>query len=231
MRRVAIGILLSVLFCAPAFAQRAPVVVELFTSQGCSSCPPADALMHDLAARPDVIAIALHVDYWDYIGWKDEFADPAHAERQRGYARVADRRAVYTPEFIVNGTTEVVGAKPMSLANAISQHQQRDSFLDLSVTRDDGVVVVSAPRLAGLARPLEIHLLRYQKAREARITRGENAGRDFVYANVAEDWRVVGTWDGRTPLRLAVEAAGPLPVVVLLQEEDHGAILSAARID
>lgn len=110
MRRFTAALALALCFAAPGFAQRAMVVVELYTSQGCSSCPPADALLHDLAEREDVIALALHVDYWDYIGWKDEFAHPQHAQRQRAYAQKAKRRSIYTPEFIVQGQTDVVGA-------------------------------------------------------------------------------------------------------------------------
>ena len=98
----------------PATAQENPVVVELFTSQGCSSCPPADALMHDLAAREDVIPLALHVDYWDYIGWKDPFGNPAHADRQRAYAAAGNRRTIYTPEMVVGGVTDIVGTQPMA---------------------------------------------------------------------------------------------------------------------
>ena len=83
----------------PVAAEQRPVVVELYTSQGCSSCPPADVMFNELAERDDVIVIALHVDYWDYIGWKDEFGDPAHADRQRAYANTAGRRSIYTPEM------------------------------------------------------------------------------------------------------------------------------------
>ena len=93
----------SVGFSSAAMAQQQPVVVELYTSQGCSSCPPADAMFAELKDRKDVIAIALHVDYWDYIGWKDEFGHPAHADRQRAYAAKAGRRSIYTPEMVVHG--------------------------------------------------------------------------------------------------------------------------------
>ena len=84
-------------------AQERPVVVELFTSQGCSSCPPVDAYLHELAKQPNVIAIALHVDYWDYIGWEDSFADPAFTKRQRKYAHVQNERVIYTPQLMING--------------------------------------------------------------------------------------------------------------------------------
>ena len=106
-----------------------PTVVELFTSQGCSSCPPADALLKKLDERAGVIALALHVDYWDYIGWKDSFGDPAHAKRQRSYAYFAGSRTIYTPQMIVGGTAAVVGSRPMEVADLINAMQVQDPVL------------------------------------------------------------------------------------------------------
>ena len=100
-RSVRATALVSLFFATAAVAESDPVVVELFTSQGCSSCPPADRIMHDLAKRDDVIGLALHVDYWDYIGWKDEYADPDHTLRQRSYARQGGRSMIYTPQMVV----------------------------------------------------------------------------------------------------------------------------------
>ena len=122
-------ILISMVFAAfaaisvPATAQ-SPVVVELFTSQGCSSCPPADKLMHELAKRDDVIALALHVDYWDYIGWKDVFAQPEFTARQRAYARLGNRKMIYTPQMVINGRDHVVGSNPKDTNALISSHKK-----------------------------------------------------------------------------------------------------------
>lgn len=212
---------------APLWAQ-SPVVVELFTSQGCSSCPPADALLHELAERDDVIAIALHVDYWDYIGWKDEFADPAYSKRQRNYASEGGRRSIYTPQMIVNGETDIVGAKAMKLSAAISAHAAKPSVVVVTLTRDGDTVQIGATTQA--AGKYVVQMLRYQPFREARITRGENAGRTLAYANVAQDWQVLGNWDGRSPLSLSANAAGTEPVVVLVQHAKHGPIVGAARL-
>jgi len=129
---------------APAYAEQRPVVVELYTSQGCSSCPPADEILSSLNGRDDVIAIALHVDYWDYIGWKDEFSSPAYAERQRAYASQAGRRSIYTPEMVVNGQTDIVGAKPMALADAINEHKAAVQQMTLDVTRNEGHLIAAA---------------------------------------------------------------------------------------
>ena len=134
----------------PAHAQ-SPVVVELFTSQGCSSCPPADALLHELAGRDDVIALALHVDYWDYIGWEDAFADPAHTQRQRQYALEAGRRSVYTPQMVINGQTAIVGTKPMALSEAIAHYATKDMGVELALARTDEGLEISAqaPNVSG----------------------------------------------------------------------------------
>ena len=142
-----------VTFSAPSWAD-SPVVVELFTSQGCSSCPPADKMLHALAERDDVIALALHVDYWDYIGWKDVFAQAKFSKRQREYAVVGGRRSVYTPQMVVNGVTDVVGGKPMKLSEAISAHAANPSPVDVSLKRDGNTIIVDA-----VANGLQGHLL------------------------------------------------------------------------
>ena len=210
-----------------------PVVVELFTSQGCSSCPAADALLADLAPREDVIALALHVDYWDYIGWEDPFADPAHAERQRGYAVVGGRHSVFTPQMIVQGETEIVGAKPMKLMRAIEAHAETPSPVALTLTRKGEAVEITATEAPSLEGPVQVHLLRYAPLERTKVTRGENAGHVMDHANVVQGWTVLGDWDGKTPLALEAEAPGDLPVVVLLQRAEKGGpgpILAAARL-
>ncbi len=225
---------LAVLATAFSFASAKPaaadpVVVELFTSQGCSSCPPADALLHELADREDVIALALHVDYWDYIGWKDVFANPAHSDRQRQYAIVAGRRSIYTPQMVVNGETSIVGAKAMKLADAIAIEKSREAPVALQLARQGDQVRIQA-ETAGRAKGYVVHMLRYQPTRDVKILRGENAGRSMSYANVVEDWRVLAEWSGRKPLDLVAEARGTAPVVVLIQAENHGRILAAQRL-
>lgn len=207
-----------------------PVVVELFTSQGCSSCPPADALMHELAERDDVIALALHVDYWDYIGWKDEFADPNYAKRQRGYAMEASRRSVYTPQMIINGETDIVGTRPMELSQVIAQHAARPETMALDVARSGDDLTIAATALGATSGPYLVHMVRYAPERTAKITRGENAGHTLSYANVSEDWKILGQWDGATPLEMTAVVTGDKPVVVMIQEGQHGPIHAAARL-
>ena len=120
------------------------VVVELYTSQGCSSCPPADKFLHDLAKRDDVLALGLHVDYWDYIGWKDIFGDPAFSERQRAYARAGNRRSVYTPQMIIQGQEHVVGNHPMDVSELIVRHKARPAHVTLDVQADGETAQVTA---------------------------------------------------------------------------------------
>ncbi|MCX7560797.1 DUF1223 domain-containing protein [Sulfitobacter sp. F26204] len=215
---------------SPVAAQDNPVVVELFTSQGCSSCPPADAILHELAAREDVIALALHVDYWDYIGWKDPFADPAHATRQRAYAAAGKRRSVYTPEMIVGGATDIVGAKPMKLSEAIADHARRPRPVSITLGRSGDTLTIESRILAAVGGPMTVHMLRYTPIQTTQIKRGENRGKTLDYANVVEGWKVLGTWDGHAPLSMSVPLSGEKPVVVILQEEKSGPIVAAARL-
>lgn len=205
-----------------------PVVVELYTSQGCSSCPAADALMHELAKRDDVIGLALHVDYWDYIGWKDPFGDPAHAKRQRAYATEAKRRSIFTPEMVVHGQTDIVGAKPMALSKAIAEHAARTPSVDVDVTRQGDTLSIEAAVLQDVTGTMTVHMLRYTPERSTEIKRGENAGKTLNYANVVEDWTVLGTWGGDAPLSMTAQISGDKPVVVIVQSRTAGPILAAA---
>lgn len=214
----------------PLRAQENPVVVELYTSQGCSSCPAADALLHELAERDDVIALALHVDYWDYIGWKDPFGHPAHAERQRAYAAQGNRRSIYTPEMVVQGVTDIVGAKPMKLAKAIAEHARVASKVRLDLARDGDTLRISARTLSGPQGDMTVHMLRYSPLETTQIKRGENAGKTLKYANVVEGWTVLGTWDGASPLSMTAPVKGAKPTVVIIQSRDAGPIMAAARL-
>lgn len=230
MRRFLLALAACGAMTLPAQAENVPVVVELFTSQGCSSCPPADDMMHQLADRSDVIALSLHVDYWDYIGWKDEFADPRHAKRQRNYAALGGRRSVYTPEMIVNGESDIVGARPMELAAAIEAHKDRPRQVDITLSRSGDALLISAKLLGDMKGQAHVQIFRFQPNRVAKITRGENAGRTISYVNVAQDWQVLETWDGRTPLQMKTTLKGDLPGAVLIQSDQDGRILAAARI-
>ena len=223
------ALVLATATSAPVAAGDHPVVVELFTSQGCSSCPPADAYLGQLAARDDVIALALHVDYWDYLGWKDAFADPAYTRRQRLYARAANSRTVYTPQMIIEGQDHVVGYKPQQVAKLIQRHAAGPHPMDLSVTRrGDRLRIVCDGAMAG---DMTVQLVTYDPMRSVDIRRGENAGKRLTYYNVVTSWTVVAEWDGRAPLSIEVPAPDSENVVVLVQKAGAGPILAAARVD
>ena len=212
-----------------ALAEDAPVVVELFTSQGCSSCPAADELLARLGARDDVIALGLHVDYWDYIGWKDRFADPAFTRRQKGYARASGRRSIYTPQMIVQGRDDVVGNRPMDVTELIQAHAARPAAATLDISRRGDRLAISADAHRALG-PVDLHLVRYIPERTVDIPLGENAGKQLTYTHIVTDWRDVGDWSGSGSLETSVPLDGDGPVVVLVQGKDHGPIFAAARL-
>ena len=231
MIRFAIAFLATLaVFSPPLWAQDNPVVVELYTSQGCASCPAADALLLELAERDDVIALALHVDYWDYIGWKDPFGDPVHADRQRAYAAEGNRRSIYTPEMIVNGVTDIVGAKPMKLSKAIAERARIAPKVALGVSRDGDTLSILATSLAGVSEDMTVYMLRYSPLETTQIKRGENAGKTLKYANVVEGWTNLGSWDGASPLSMTASVPGTKPAVVIIQSRTAGPILAAARL-
>ena len=209
-------------------AQQGPTVVELYTSQGCSSCPPADAMLHDLASREDVIALALHVDYWDYIGWKDIFGRPEHTQRQHAYARAARATTVYTPQMVIGGIEHVVGSRPMQVMNAVQDQAARGNLVDVSVVRSgDRVQITASSNTRG---EYVIQLVRFTPEETVAIRRGENAGRTLSYANIVKSWDVIGRWDGRARLVIAADAPGSDGVAVIVQESTSGPIVGAAQL-
>ncbi|WP_338550141.1 DUF1223 domain-containing protein [Roseovarius phycicola] len=228
MRRIIAFAIAVGLWAVPAFSQSKAVVVELFTSQGCSSCPPADAFMHELAKRDDVVALALHVDYWDYIGWKDSFAHPGHADRQRAYAAENGRRMIYTPQMVINGREHVVGNSPKDVSDMINRHLQTSSTVDIELSRVGDDVLIEAEPMTQFEEPLAVRVVRYRPESTVNITRGENAGHTISYANVVTDMAQVGSWTGEEALRLTVPAQGDQPIVVVLQRRDGIGLVEAA---
>ncbi|PRX29752.1 hypothetical protein SAMN05216257_11013 [Meinhardsimonia xiamenensis] len=229
---ILLALVSALLASSPARAGEAPpVLVELFTSQGCSACPPADALLAELADRDDVIALALHVDYWDYIGWKDGFARPEFTARQKAYARAAGHRTIYTPQMIVNGTEHVVGAKPMRLADALMRQRERAPLVALDLARAGSRLTITARPLAhALPAQMVVQLVRYLPSATVAISRGENAGRTITYRNIVTEWMHLARWDGRNAFQLELAVTGPEPVVVVIQSDGPGEVLAAARL-
>lgn len=209
---------------------RGPVVVELFTSQGCSSCPPADDFLRLLAPREDVIALGFHVDYWDYLGWRDKFAQPDYTARQKSYAKFAGRRSVYTPQMVIGGAEDVVGNHPMDVTDLIAVHRDRPQRVSLSLSRSAGGVQIEAQLIKPVDGPLMIQLIRYVPEAQVNILRGENAGQRMSYANIVTEWRVLTKWSGREPIKLRAKVKGDAPIVVLVQHAGLGPIEAAARL-
>ena len=211
-----------------AVAQNGPVVVELYTSQGCSSCPPADAMLHELAMRDDVIALALHVDYWDYIGWKDVFGRPENTARQHAYARAANATTVYTPQMIIGGVDHVIGSRPMQVMDAVQARNREGNLVNISLRRaGDRVLITAATSTRG---DYVVQLVRYTPEETVEIGRGENAGLNLSYAHIVTSWDVISRWDGRSALALEANAAGSDPVVVIVQQASNGPIVGAAEL-
>ena len=214
---------------APAVAAdaRHPLVIELFQSQGCSSCPPANANLFAWAARDDALALNFAVDYWDSLGWKDTFAKPAFTARQYAYARTLGHGEVYTPQTIVNGRADVTGADAAELQALTRREDRGAGGPDLSF--EAGRVAIGA----GLAPPggAEVWLARYDPApREVAVKRGENAGRLLPHAHVVVDLVLLGRWDGEAErLDLPTKTDPRLVDAALVQAAGTGPILAAVK--
>ncbi|NUB42927.1 DUF1223 domain-containing protein [Fertoebacter nigrum] len=217
---------------ATGHAQSQPVVVvELYTSQGCSSCPPADEHMAKLVADPRVIPLALHVDYWDYIGWKDKFASPDFTKRQKAYARAAGSRTIYTPQMIVAGQERVEGHQPDALAALIGLHAALATPVTLRLERSGGMLLIRAEADPPLGQGVQVQLVRYRPVEQTTIESGENAGKTVTYHNIVTSWQNLGLWSGTVPLEMEAVADGDEPVVVILQNEGPAGIVAAARLN
>lgn len=215
-------------------AERITGVVELFTSQGCSSCPPADALLEEIARRPGVLALSLPVDYWDRLGWKDTFGSPAYSERQRAYAIERGDGAVYTPQAVVNGGPHMNGSSESSIDSALSGRAPQLS-VPVDLSRSGTGVSISIGSAKGGAKSGMVLVMPYLGARQVEIGRGENAHRAITYTNIVRRIDVLGEWNG-TALELPIASAnlaGFDGVAVIVQagsEQSPGPILGAGRL-
>jgi hypothetical protein len=194
-------------FFAAAFATSVTVaaaaepraVIELFTSQGCSSCPAADKLLGEMAKDPSLIPLSLSIDYWDYLGWKDTLALAGHANRQKAYSHVRGDRDVYTPQVVVNGVAQALGNDREAIAHAIVQSHHNAAVLSVPVTLkvEDGQILAAAPAGKSEGASAEVWLCPFSKAVQVAIGRGENTGRTVTYHNVVRRWVKLGTWTGK----------------------------------
>jgi len=213
-----------------------PVVVELFTSQGCSSCPPADAFMGELVGKPNVIGLSLNVDYWDYIGWRDTLASPANTKRQYDYAKKRGDNRVYTPQMVINGHRHVIGSDRPEVLRMIAEESRRTarSVVDLSIANLGGQMSVSVGPAPSdiLRRESALLLITLLPVVTVKIEKGENSGAQVSYFNVVRRIMPIGMWQGdASSVRLPKEdllSDSLEGCVCLLQMAQSGHIIGAA---
>ena len=204
------------------------VLVELFTSQGCSSCPPADEALGALAERDDVLALSLHVDYWDYLGWRDTFGSPAHTQRQKAYRDYMNARVIYTPQVVVQGEHDVLGSRPDLIDTAISRSAGATPPTSIAI-REDGGMLKAALSVSTQPRPCTIWIASYDRAKTVAIQRGENAGRSITYHNVVQNLMRVGAWKGTSVQDIALPQPAPgTGVAIWVQDDATGRIITAS---
>jgi len=216
-----------------------PAVLELFTSQGCSSCPPADKLLAELGKRPDLVTLSFSVDYWNYLGWHDTLSSPANSERQREYARFRGDGSVYTPQVVVDGLIHVNGSNEaaieMAMRNAGKQLGAVKVPVSMYAEGDTLVIGIGAAPEISNKRDATVWLACAKEHETVSIGRGENRGRTITYSHPVRELSAVGMWKGeamtlRLPLKDLRIKRGDY-VVALLQVENGGPILGAAQFD
>jgi hypothetical protein len=238
-RRVAlsIAVIASTMVVSVVAHAEPRAVIELFTSQGCSSCPPADKLAGELARDPSLVVMSLPIDYWDYLGWKDTLALPGHGNRQRAYSTARGDREVYTPQVVVNGTVHTLGSDKEAIEAAIANSRKREGTLSLplSMSVAGDTISISIPAAKGAAAQNgEIWLCPITRDVPVTIGRGENNGHTITYHNVVRRWVKLGDWNGtaRTftvPLRDVTGSGGDAVAVVVQSgsKEAPGTMLGA----
>ncbi len=232
----------ALMFGAPVFMSAAeagehPVLVELFTSQGCSSCPPADKFMEELSATPGVVALTLPVDIWDYLGWKDSFAKREFSLRQQAYAPTLPSRSVFTPQMVIGGKTDVVGSRRNDALQLIAELAADDGPIAHVTLRLEGEkAIIEIPRTPELTgADTTVWLARVLSKREVNVGDGENRGKVIVYSNIVRDLSPAGMWRGEA-LHLEVPARTDMGetydrLAVFVQRGQTGMVLGAAIID
>jgi hypothetical protein len=215
----------------------APVVVELFTSQGCSSCPPADNFLAELAERDGVLALGFHVDYWDYLGWKDPYSSGEVTQRQRDYAAIMGGRYVYTPQMVIQGSSQAVGSEKHSIETRIAEARKAQRIaLELAYDPAAATVTLKVPS-STTKESHALWLVLYDDEQITKIPKGENAGKTIKYAHVVRDLRRLDDWQGEArEIKLALsdlmtDTSAAYACAVLLQSLETGYILGAANLE
>jgi hypothetical protein len=218
---VSLGVCAIIAVIRPAHADPR-AVVELFTSQGCSSCPPADRILGELAKDPSVIALSLPIDYWDYLGWKDTLADSRFSARQKAYSRARGDREVYTPQAVVNGSAHVIGSDLSSIQSAIGATAKADGVMSVPVKMTQAgkllTVSVAASAESPAATHGEVWICSISKEVPILIGRGENSGREITYHNVVRNLMKIGDWNGGS-------GSWTVPIESVVREGADGAVV------
>lgn len=236
----AIGFGVAAMLANPAHAEKR-AVLELFSSQACSSCPPADVILGKYAEDPSVIALTMPIDYWDYLGWKDTLADHRFTARQKAYSRMRGDREVYTPQIVINGVAQAIGSDAASIERSIGDTNKNDAVMSVPIVlhvKDKQIrvsVAAADAAVAGEGMQGEVWICSVSRAISIAVRRGENSGRALTYYNVVRSWLKVGDWGGgksdwsvpiENVMREDIDAA-----VVYLQRgsrDKPGAMLGAA---
>jgi hypothetical protein len=224
---------------AAGAAEPAPalVTVELFTSQGCSSCPVADRLLGELAERPDVLALSLSVDYWDYLGWRDTLARPENTKRQYAYAKALRTYQPYTPQIVIDGRIDVVGNNKSKVKGAIEEREKRRAA-PLSIDFEPAPDTVTVVLGAGPAAEATVWLVRYAERVTVTVEHGENQGQSLTYTDAVQSMTPIGLWTG-APARFVLprqdllgtgQGKAPQRLAIIVQTENTGPILGAAKL-
>lgn len=218
------SLMMFTLVCSgQAIAEPPPLkVIELFTSQGCSSCPPADALLSELSQEPDILALSYHINYWDYIGWKDPFASEESTHRQRAYNQALGRRNVFTPQMIVQGRYSAVGSRRSEVSTALKNAETKPN--SASAIIEGSQLTVDATG----SKPLDIWLINYQPAGRSNVTRGENRGHTLTHHNIVRTIKLLARHRGSSA-HYTLPAATTLKQAIVIQEANHGSILAALK--
>ena len=226
LKRLGLALLIAGAAASVRAADKAPVVVELYQSQGCSSCPPADLNVNAIADRPDVLALSFSVTYWDQLGWKDTFAKDAFTSRQYDYAKGFRRAQVATPQVVINGRSDLVGNNREQLLAAIDRAAPLAGPA-LSVAA--GKVSIAGGGASGAA---DVWLVRYDpRVQQVAVRRGENAGKTLPHKNIVKELVNLGAWTGKAQTYALPAAADPaLKTAILVQAHKGGPILSARKV-
>lgn len=215
------------IFWLPSMTMAQNIVVELFTSQGCSSCPPADKILRKLTHEDDVVVLGWHVDYWDYLGWKDEFSRPENTKRQMGYRDRWNLRSLYTPQAVIRGEAQIVGSNEQKVRMYIEQFRADGSPLQLVLDHADNTANIKISAKTSGLPAADILLVNVIPEASTSIQRGENAGRTIEYVNIVEEISLIAEWNGRSKLNVSAPISDGASYVVLVQAKDFGPILAA----